>query len=293
MIINHNLSAINASRMLGINTFDMDKSMKSLASGMRINKAADDAAGLAVSEKMRAQIKGLQQASRNAQDGISLIQAAEGYLQETTSVMQRMRELSVQAANGIYTSEDRAQIQVEIDQLVDEVDRVAEHAEFNKLSLLKGGFAKEATAGASTYYNGGGMPVQIGANMDQNKKVYINNMAASALSLATGTAEARKVMVNVASVSTANQSIAMLDKALFTVNKQRTDLGAYQNRLEHAVKGLDNAIENIQAAESQIRDTDMAKAMVEYVKSSILTQASSSMLAQANVRPQSVLRIIG
>jgi flagellin len=272
----------------------MDKSMQKLASGQKINNAADDSAGLAVSEKMRSQIRGLQQASRNAQDGVSLVQTAEGYLQESTSVLQRVRELSIQAANGIYTSEDRQQIQVEVDQLVDEIDRISNHAEFNKLPLLRGAFAKEAPAGGASAYYGGGLPIHLGSNMDQSEKVYLANMSASALGLASGGNEdTRNTIIKVTSVSTANQAIEQVDKALFIVNKQRNDLGAMQNRFEHAIRGIDNAAENLQAAESQIRDTNMANTMVDFVKNNILSQATSSMLAQANVRPQIVLRILG
>lgn len=294
MIINHNLSAMNADRMMKINTFYLDKSIKKLSSGEKINSGADDAAGLAVSEKMRSQIRGLNQASRNAQDGVSLIQTAEGYLNESTAVLQRMRELSIQAANGIYTSEDRAQIQVEVDQLIDEVDRIANHAEFNKLPLLRGAFAKDpAAGGASAIYNGG-LPIHVGANLDQNEKIFIGNMSATALGIAQGgNDDTRESLIKVTSVSNANLAIETLDKALYTVNKQRTDIGAMQNRLEHAIKGIDNAAENLQAAESQIRDTNMANEMLNYVRYSILSQSSSSMMAQANLRPQMVLRVLG
>jgi flagellin len=298
MIINHNLSAMNAQRMFKVNTFFTDRSMRSLASGMRINRGADDAAGLAVSEKMRAQISGLRMASRNAQDGISLIQTAEGFLQESNDILQRVRELSVQAANGVYTYEDRMQIQVEVNQLVDEVDRIANQAEFNTMKLLSGRFVLPnadtvAADNPEPYYAGGGMPIQIGANMDQSERIGIGNMTARALGIAAGgTPEAPESLISVSSVSNANQAIGILDNALNIVNKQRADLGAFQNRLEHAVRGIDVAVENTQAAESQIRDTDMAAAMVDFVKNSILSQASVAMLAQTNLRPQMVLSLL-
>jgi len=308
MIINHNLGAINAQRMFQINTFSMDRSMEALSSGMRINKARDDAAGLAVSEKMRSQIRGLMQASRNAQDGISFIQTAEGWLGETTAVLQRIRELSVQAANGIYSDSDRMQIQVEVSQLVEEVDRIAKDAEFNTLSPLRGAFAKSPSAEptpaadpgkeSSTMAadSKGGVYIQIGANIDQGITVYVENMSAYALGLRSSEAEATgasKMDVKVDSVKEANLTIAKLDKALTSVSKQRANLGAYQNRLEHSIRGIDNAVENLQASESKIRDTDMGKQMVDFVKDSILSQASGVMLAQANIRPQIVLRLLG
>jgi len=297
MVINHNLSAMNAQRNLKLNSFYTDQTMSTLSSGLRINRASDDAAGLAVSEKMRAQIGGLTMAGRNAQDGISLIQTTEGYLQETNGILQRMRELSVQAANGVYTDEDRNQIQVEVNQLVDEVDRIATQAQFNTISILTGKFAAPGSAGATAVpaAEGVGLPIQVGANMDQNISISIGNMTAKALGIAeSGAANAPgKSLILVSTVDSANKSIGTLDLALNNVNRQRADLGAFQNRLEHAVRGIDVAIENTTAAESQIRDTDMAKAMVDYVKSSILTQAGMSMLTQANLRPQMILNLLG
>lgn len=295
MVINHNLSAMNAQRQFKINVFETDSSMRSLASGQRINRGADDAAGLAVSEKMRSQIGGLVMAERNAQDGISLIQTAEGYLHETNAILQRMRELSVQAANGVYTDQDRMQIQVEMDQLVDEVDRIASQAEFNTLQLLRGAFAAPGEDGATTepMYEGGGIPIHIGANMDQRERIYVGNMSAQALGVASGSTEGgRDSLISARTVASANTSIGVLDNALNIVNKQRADLGAFQNRLEHAVRGIDVAIENTTAAESQIRDTNMASAMVDFVKNSILSQASMAMIAQANQRPQMVLQLL-
>ena len=313
MIINHNLPAINANRQFKVNTFNMDVSMESIASGMRINRGRDDAAGLAVSEKMRSQIRGLHQASRNAQDGIAFIQTTEGWLEETGSVLQRMRELAVQASNGIYTNEDRMQIQVEILQLVDEIDRIASHAEFNTMKMLGGAFSTpvagafklpegrgtQPTANADNLYypDQGGIVIHVGANMDQRVSAFIMNMNAGALGLvdpyAGDAIQGRSLAVTMSTMEGANQSIAAIDEALYLVNRQRADLGAYQNRLEHAIRGIDIAAENLQSAESNIRDTDMAMQMVEYVKNQILSQASSSMLAHANNRPQMVLRLLG
>jgi flagellin len=285
MIINHNLSAMFADRSLRVSNDATAKNMEKLSSGMAINRAGDDASGLAVSEKMRSQIRGLNQASKNAANGISFIQTTEGYLQESQDIIQRLRELSVQAANGVYTNEDRMQIQVEVSQLVDEVDRIASHAQFNGMNLLTGRFARDNGDNSVT----GSMWFQIGANMDQRKRVYIGTMTARALGVrAPGT----EGIVSLESSDGANRTIGILDEALKKVNKQRADLGAYQNRLEHAIKGIDVGAENLQAAESRIRDTDMASQMVEYTKNRILVQAGSAMLAQANQRTQSVLQLL-
>jgi flagellin len=252
---------------------------------MSINRAGDDASGLAVSEKMRSQIRGLNQASRNAANGISFIQTTEGYLQESQDIIQRLRELSVQASNGVYTQEDRMQIQVEVSQLVDEIDRIASHAQFNGMNLLTGRFARDNGSNLVT----GSMWFQIGANMDQRKQVYIGTMTAQALGVRNSGGTG---IVSLESSDGANRTIGVLDEALKKVNKQRADLGAYQNRLEHAIKGIDVGAENLQAAESRIRDTDMANQMVEYTKNRILVQAGSAMLAQANQRTQSVLQLL-
>jgi len=357
MIINHNLSAINAHRQFKVNSFDTQKNIEKLSSGLRINRAADDAAGLAVSEKMRAQIRGLAQASRNAQDGISLVQTAEGWLNETHDMLQRMRELAVQSANGTYTYEDRKQIEQEIKHLVDEVDRISSQAEFNNMKLLRGGFGRnpalettknfvkgigpnpwdyakakqdanapvrpigpddpasdtvhlkvrreelekgggDATAitpSAETDF--AGVFFHVGPNMDHREQFYIENMSSYALGLAKGAynndAERRELQLDYLSQDGANRAIAQIDSALYVVSRQRSDLGAYQNRLEHTIKALDNANENMQAAESRIRDVDMAKEMVDFVKNQILSQSSASMLAQANVKPQVILRVLG
>jgi flagellin len=285
MIINHNMSALNAQRHLGISTERIGSNMAKLSSGMRINKAGDDASGLAVSEKMRSQIRGLNQASDNAANGVSFIQATEGNLQETTDIIQRIRELAVQSSNGIYSSEDRMQIQVEVSQLVDEVDRIASHAQFNGMNMLTGRFAKDTGENTVT----SSMWFHIGANMDQRERVFIQTMTASSLGLKqVGTN-------NIMSISTADQSnrnIGVLDGALRMVNKQRADLGAYQNRLEMAIQGIDISAENLQAAESLIRDTDMAAEMVDFTKNQILSQAGNAMLAQANQQGQMVMQLL-
>ncbi|MCF7913933.1 MAG: flagellin [Spirochaetaceae bacterium] len=286
MIINHNMSAMFAQNQLKQTNGALNNNIEKLSSGLRINRAGDDASGLAVSEKMRAQIRGLNQASRNAENGISFIQTTEGYLQESQDIMHRMRELAVQSANGIYTDEDRMQIQVEISQLVDEIDRIASHAQFNGMNMLTGRFAAESgenTVTASMWFH-------IGANMDQREQVFIGTMTSDALGMRQiGTGET----ISMETPETANRSIGTIDSALKTINKQRADLGAYQNRLEHAVRGIDVGAENLQAAESRIRDVDMAKEMVDYTKNQILQQAGNAMLAQANTKTQSVLQLLG
>jgi flagellin len=284
MIINHNLSAMFANRQLGVTQADTTKAMERLSSGLRINRAGDDASGLAVSEKMRSQIRGLNQAERNIQNGISFIQTTEGYLQEGQDILHRMRELAVQSANGIYTDEDRMQIQVEVSQLVDEINRIASHAQFNGMNMLTGAFARESVSGAV-------MQLQIGANMDQNKQIFIGTMTAQALGLQG--AQGANEGVRLENPETANRAIGDIDNALKLVSKQRADLGAYQNRFETAAVGIATAAENLQAAESRIRDQDRASGMVQYTKDQILSQAGIAMLAQANVRNQSVLQLLG
>jgi flagellin len=285
MIINHNLSAINANRVLGVKYSNVDKSMEKLASGLRINRGGDDASGLAVSEKLRSQIRGLHQASRNIQSGVSFIQTAEGYLQESADVIQRLRELAVQSSNGIYTPEDRMQIQIEVNQLVDEVNRVASHAQFNGMNLLTGRFAEDNIAG-----EGATMFFHVGANMDQREIMFIGTMTATALKMQDITTGS---FMSLSTPSKANAAIGVLDEALKIINKQRADLGGYQNRFEMAKVGVDIAAENFQAAESILRDADMASQLVEYVKDTILVQAGTSMLAQANTKPQTVLQLLG
>jgi len=285
MVINHNMSAMYSNRTLGITNGNIQRDMERLSSGERINRAGDDASGLAVSEKMRSQIRGLNQASRNASDGISFIQTTEGYLQETTDIMQRIRELAVQASNGIYTDEDRMQIQVEVSQLVSEVDRIASHAQFNGMNMLTGRFAKatgENTVTASMWFH-------IGANMDQRTQVFIGTMTATALGIRELGSEQ---IMSIAAPDDANRAIGTIDAALQKINKQRADLGAYQNRLNYTIAGINIGAENLQASESRIRDTDMASQMVEFTKNQVLTQAGTAMLAQANAQSQNVLSLL-
>jgi len=288
MIINHNLSAMYANRVLSQRGLDVNKDIEKLASGQRINRAGDDASGLAVSEKLRGQIRGLNQANRNLENAVSFIQTSEGYLQETQDILHRLRELAVQSANGIYTQEDRMQIQVEVSQLVDEVNRIASHAQFNGMNMLTGRFANPGSGGLDQLQ----MYFQVGANMDQRERAYIGTMTAEALKLLSNDG-VQGQMISISSPDGANSTIGVLDEALKTVSKQRADLGAYQNRFEMAVQGVAIAAENMQAAESGIRDTDMAAQMVNFVKNQILVQAGSAMLAQANVKTQSVLQLLG
>jgi len=285
MIINHNLSAMFAQRTNGVVARGLGSNMEKLSSGLRINRAGDDPAGLAVSEKMRSQIRGLQQASRNASDAISFIQTAEGYLQESQDILQRLRELAVQASNGIYSSEDRMQIQVEVSQLVDEVDRIASHGQFNGMNLLTGRFARDMGSNTVT----ASMWFHIGANIDQRERAFIGTMTAVGL----GVRFADNSFVSLSTPDGANRTIGLVDAALKKVNKQRADLGAYQNRLDHAIRGLDVGAENLQASESRIRDTDMANEIVRYTTNQILLQSSTAMIAQANLTPQSVLQLLG
>ncbi len=281
MIINHNMSSLYADRVLNISNDSIMKNMEKLSSGERINRAGDDASGLAVSEKMRSQIRGLNQASKNIMNGVSFIQTTEGYLAETTDILQRVRELAVQSANGIYSDEDRMQIQVEVSQLVAEVDRIASQAQFNGMNMLTGRFAEAGDAI---------MQFQIGANVDQNARVFIGTMTATALGL-KGT-QGGEEQISIASPDEANMTLAAVDAALTNVTKQRADLGAYQNRFEMAAHGVNIAAENTQAAESRIRDTDMASEIVEFTKNQILTQAGTAMLSQANSQSQTVLALL-
>jgi len=289
MIINHNMSAINTHRVVKFKNWDLDKNMEKLSSGMRINRAGDDASGLAVSEKMRSQIRGLRQATRNTEDGISFIQTTEGYLSQTQACLQRIRELAVQAANGIYTSEDRMQIQVEVSALIDEVDRIASHAQFNEMNLLTGRFARDTGENrpvASMWFH-------LGANMDQRERAYIGTMNSQGLGLKNpvGNPETAS-FISLSTIDKANTCIGSVDEALKKVSKQRADLGAYQNRLEYAAKGLMTGYENLQAAEARIRDTDMAEEMSDFVKNQILTQSGLAMLAQANTKSQQILQLL-
>ena len=289
MIINHNISALFAQRQLKFNSLSLDGNIEKLASGLRINHAGDDASGLAVSEKMRSQIRGLRQAERNTADMISLIQTTEGYLQESQDVLHRIRELAVQAANGIYTNEDRQQIQVEVSSLVDEVNRIASHAQFNGMNLLTGRFAREAgnnTITASLY-------VHIGANVDQRERIYIGTMTAQGLGIqgTNGLAHTAS-FISLTTPELANVTLGAIDEGIRIIGKQRSDLGAYQNRLELARQGISIGAENIQASESQIRDADIAEVVIEFVRSQILSQSSTAMLAQANQQSQTVLQLL-
>lgn len=280
MVINFNQAATFSSRMEGINTNNVLKTSKELSSGMKINSAADDASGLAVSEKMRSQIRGLNQASRNVMNGVSMLQTAEGYMQATTDILQRIRELAVQSANGIYSDEDRAMLQTEVEQLVSEVDRISQTAEFNGMTLLSGRFAED------------GIKLQVGANTDQNFTVKLGNMSATALGLKGAGQDGTEQSISLSDPESANMALATVDEALKTVNKNRADIGASMNRMEMAQKGINIASENIAASESRIRDADMAKTITEHVKNQILQQSSVSLLSQANTNSQNVLALL-
>jgi len=282
MIINHNMSAINANKSLKFKQWDTNKSMESLSSGLRINKAGDDASGLAVSEKMRTQINGLRQAERNTEDGMSFVQTTEGYLNQTTEILQRIRVLAVQSSNGIYSDQDRQLIQVEVSALVDEVDRIASQAEFNKFKLLLGDFSKTGPK-ASMWFH-------MGANMNQRERVYIGTMTANGLGLKE---KSGAFIADLASAGSANRTIGVIDDALHKISKQRADLGAYYNRLDYATRGLMTAYENIQASESRIRDADMAETMVDLTKDQVLVQSGTAMLAQANMKTRTILQLLG
>jgi flagellin len=274
MIIQHNMAAANTNRQLGITTGRLAKSTEKLSSGYKINRAGDNAAGLTISEKMRAQIRGLEQASTNAQDGISLIQTAEGALNETQAILQRMRELAVQASNDTNVSADRAAIKKELTALIEEVDRISEQTEFNKMTLLDGDFNNKF--------------LQVGANAGQNVEISIGNMSATELGI-DGVADE---ITEDAGHDEITALITTIQGALDDVSEARSNLGALQNRLEHTIANADNTAENLQAAESRIRDVDMAKEMVKFAKDTILQQAAQSMLAQANQQTQGVLALL-
>lgn len=274
------MGALYASRMENINTSNVLKTSKELSSGMRINSAADDASGLSVSERMRSQIRGLNQASRNVMNGISMLQTAEGFMQSTTDILQRIRELAVQSANGIYSDESRMQIQTEVEQLVSEVDRISQIAEFNGMTLLSGRFAED------------GIKLQVGANTDQNFTVKLADMSATALGLKGEGQDGAEQSISLADPDSANMALATIDEALKTVNKNRADIGASTNRMEMTKKGIDIASENTSASESRIRDADMAKSITEHVRNQILQQSSISLLSQANTNNQNVLALL-
>jgi flagellin len=271
MIIQHNMAAANTNRQLGITTGNLAKSTEKLSSGYKINRAGDNAAGLTISEKMRGQIRGLEQASTNAQDGISLIQTAEGALNETQSILQRMRELAVQASNDTNVTADRDAIKKELNALSEEVDRIAKETEFNTMKLLSGNMTSKK--------------LQVGANSGQVISFTISSMRAGVLGVSTG-------KLKVSTHDTATATISVIQQALNKVSTQRSALGALQNRLEHTIANADNTAENLQAAESRIRDVDMAKEMVKFSKDTILQQAAQSMLAQANQQTQGVLALL-
>ncbi|AOR24723.1 flagellin Hag [Clostridium taeniosporum] len=324
MIINHNMNAMNAHRNMAMNTVNSGKSMEKLSSGLRINRAGDDAAGLAISEKMRGQIRGLDQASRNAQDGISLIQTAEGALNETHSTLQRMRELAVQASNSTNTDTDRAEIQKEINQLTSEINRIGNNTEFNTQKLVDGTQKLSGTTG--------GLQLQIGANANQSFKIDIYDMRSKALGISGETSEGAAKLtkgnttngvaitddevtltneakftksdkltdnsgsdeyaLDVSSFEKATAAVKVFDKAIEQVSAERSKLGAFQNRLEHTINNLGTSSENLTAAESRVRDVDMAKEMMTFSKNNILSQAAQAMLAQANQQPQGVLQLL-
>ncbi|MED4768354.1 flagellin Hag [Cytobacillus firmus] len=280
MRINHNIAALNTYRQLnGANAGQM-KSMEKLSSGLRINRAGDDAAGLAISEKMRGQIRGLDQASRNAQDGISVIQTAEGALNETHSILQRMRELAVQSSNDTNNSNERTALQNEMDQLAKEVNRIANNTQFNTKDLLKGDFASSS------------LDFQIGANQGQTISLTISNMAAGSLGVGSANTEAATGLDISSASASFDDAISKIDAAIQSVSNERSKFGSYQNRLEHTINNLGTSSENLTAAESRIRDVDMAKEMMSQTKNSILSQAAQAMLAQANQQPQGVLQLL-
>ena len=269
MIVKHNMQAMNSNRMLGVNSSTLAKSTEKLSSGYRINRAADDAAGLAISEKMRRQVRGLTQASTNAQDGISMVQTAEGALNEVHEMLQRMSELAVQASTGSLQDEDRGYIDQEVQQLISEIDRTADDTTFNEISLL-----------SST----------------KNVNIHVGTEAGNTISISLKAMKAQSIGVNSVSVSTsavAKSALATIKAGIKSVSSLRADLGAVQNRLEHTVKNLDNVVENTQASEASIRDTDMATEMVKYSNNQILAQAGQAMLAQANQANQGVLSLLG
>lgn len=280
MVINHNMSSMFASRMESLNTKALQNSSEKLSSGLRINSAKDGASELSISEKMRSQIRGLNQASRNVSNGVSLLQVAEGWMQSTTDILQRMRELAVQSANGIWDDESRMQIQTEVEQLVSEVDRISQIAEFNGMTLLSGRFAED------------GIKLQVGANADQNFTVKLADMSATALGLKGAGQDGTEQLISLADPDSANMALATIDEALKTVNKNRADIGASMNRMEMTKKGIDIASENISASESRIRDADMAKSITEHVRNQILQQSSISLLSQANTNNQNVLALL-
>jgi len=280
MRINHNMSAIFANRQMQNVSNRLDKSIEKLASGQAINRAGDDASGLAVSEKMRTQINGLVQAEKNAQNGLSFIQVAEGSFQQVNDIIQRIRSLSIQSANGIYSNSDRTQIQVEVSQLIDEIDRIATSAEFNRMKMLTGAYARDSKIGSMFFH--------IGANSNQRIRVFISTIGSRSLNLIDKAGKKRSI----STVGQANAMIGYADIALEKLNRQRADLGAYYNRMENTIKALTQSHENLMAADSRVRDVDMAAQMVEYTTDQILVQSGTAMLAQANFKPKLILKLL-
>lgn len=307
MRIQHNIAALNTHRNLSFNNTQASKNLEKLSSGYKINRAGDDAAGLAISEKMRGQIRGLDMATKNAQDSVSLIQTAEGALNETHAILQRMRELAVQSSNDTNVSADREALQLEIKSLSDEITRIADNTEFNTQKLLDGTFKQDSettivTGGNATDVDG--KVFQIGANSGQSITLAIGTMNASALGVnvadsasavtsISATGDIGTTGINISTQSAADNSVSIIDSAIARVSKTRASLGAVQNRLEHTINNLGATSENLTAAESRIRDTDMAKEMMGFTKNNILMQAAQSMLAQANQQPQGVLQLLG
>jgi flagellin len=280
MRINHNMSAIFANRQLKVVSYRLDKTIEKLASGETINRAGDDASGLAVSEKMRTQIKGLIQAEKNAQNGLSFIQVAEGSFQQLNDILQRVRSLAVQSANGIYSVSDRTQIQVEVSQLIDEIDRIATSAQFNRMKMLEGTFSKKSKRGSMFFH--------VGPNQNQRIRVYITTISSTSLNLRGADKKKRSI----STVGSANSMIGYVDNALEKLNRQRADLGAYYNRLENTIRSLTRSYENMMAADSRIRDADMAAEMVRFTTDQILVQTGTAMLAQANFKPKLVMKLL-
>ncbi|PJZ49628.1 flagellin [Leptospira saintgironsiae] len=278
MIINHNISALRANNVLKTTNHELDKTTEKLSTGMRINRAGDDALGFAVSERMRTQIRGLAQAERNVMDGVSFIQVTEGNLEQVNNILQRLRELSIQTSNGIYSDDDRKLVQLEVDQLIDEVDRLGKSAEFNKIRPLSGAYSKDSKN-----------PIQLHVGPNQNEKleIFVDAMNAGALQLETN---GKKQTLSTPASS--NAMIGILDNAIQRVNKQRSDLGAYYNRLEITAEGLQANYVNMVSAESRVRDADMAEHIVDYTKNQILTKSGVAMLAQANMRPEQVVKLL-
>jgi flagellin len=280
MRINHNMSAIFANRQLQSVAARMDKSIEKLASGEAINRAGDDASGLAVSEKMRTQINGLIQAEKNSQNGLSFIQVAEGSFQQLNDIMQRVRALAVQSANGIYSASDRSQIQVEVSQLIDEIDRIATSAQFNRMKMLTGRYARNSKTGSMFFH--------VGPNSNQRIRVFIGTVSSKALNMIDETGKKRSI----STVGQANTMIGIVDLALDKLNRQRADLGAYYNRMENTISSLTRSYENMMAADSRVRDVDMAAEMVNFTRDQILVQTGTAMLAQANFKPQLVMKLL-